>query len=197
MAFEFKKRPPRTPLSQEEVLQIIYRKKLRQQQALERFKKTRTYKSLNALNCICIIIYTEIIFCFFGPCLYQGHYIRTLDAYYTKQILGNKRICGSALVGSYSNCIYDVSLQDTLTLPKPNSRFIVGREWILQKEMKARFDTVPKYFYITRSFPLLLVSVLMGMVTFVLFGYNLNQNRYSLQVMSFINSFTILAFMLL
>lgn len=197
MPFEYKKRPPRKPLSPEEVLDFIYRKKIRQQELLEKFKKSKTYKYLNALNVFCIIVYTEIIFCFLGPCHFHAHYIKNISGYYTKQTIGNKRVCGSALIDSYSERLYDVSLQDTLTLPKQNTRFVVGSDWILQKEIKTRFDSVDSFYYLMRAFPLTLVSILMGMVTCVVFGYNLNQNRYSLQVISFINAFTIISFLLL
>jgi hypothetical protein len=197
MAFEFKRRPPRQPLSPEEVLNFIYRKKIRQQQILERFKKSRTYKVLNAVNIVCIVIYSEIIFCFLGPCHFHGHYIQSINAYYTKQTIGGKRVCGSALVNSYSNKVYDINFQDTITLPKPMTRFVIGSDWLLQKEVKSRFESIDKYYYVMQAFPLMLVSVLMGSVTFVLFGYNLNQNRYSLQVMSFINAFTVISFLLL
>jgi hypothetical protein len=198
MAFEFKKRPPRQPLSPEEVLEFIYRKKISQQKATERFKKTRTYKYLNVLNVISIIIYSELFVCFFfSNCNFQGHYIKTINKFITTEFKSEKRVYSSALVTSFSDLTYDISIQDTINFPDPNTRFIVGRDWILQKEMKLRFDSIDTYYSIRRSFPLLLVSVITGTMTFVLFGYNLNQNKYSLQVMSFINAFAIISFLLL
>jgi hypothetical protein len=67
----------------------------------------------------------------------------------------------------------------------------------LRKEIKVRFKKGGKDFFIKRSFPLLFISILWGIVTFVLFGYNMNQNNYSLNVITFVNLITLLSFLLL
>ncbi len=92
---------------------------------------------------------------------------------------------------------YDVSIHDTCPLPKDLSKIYVGRDWLLKKDVKVRFEQGGKDRFIRRSFPLLFISILWGFVTFAIFGYNLNQTTYSLSVITFINSFSLICFLLL
>jgi hypothetical protein len=197
MPLEFKRRPPRQPLSPEEVMNFIYLKKIRQQKILEKFKKTNTYKYLNIFNVTCILIYSEMIFCFASTCNFFSYEVESVTPFYSKEILGNKRVFSSAVITTVFGKTYDLRVNDTCDLPKVNSKLYVGRDWILQKEIKTRFEDNPKYYYIKRSSPLLFISIFLGVVTFVLFGYNLNQNKYSLQVLSFLNFLGLFYFLLL
>jgi hypothetical protein len=194
---ETNKRPPRIPLSPEEVREFIRFKKYRERAQIARFKKTKQFKILNGFNVISIIIYTEIIFAFLGSCNFFTHYNRTTIASYGADIIGGKRIYNSAVFKTVTGKEYDVSIKDTLALPGEFTKIHVGQDWILQKEIKVRFERGGKDFFIKRSFPLLLISVLFGVVTFVIFGYNLNQNRHSIRVISFINLVCLVSFMLL
>lgn len=197
MVAETKKRPPRIPLSPDEVQEFIRLKKHRERIKVERFKQTKTYKVFNAFNVICIIIYTEIIFAFLGSCNFTTHYIKSYDVYYSDEIIGGKRVFSSAVFKTVYDKVYDVSIRDTNMLPEKFTGLRVGSDWLLQKEIKVRFKKGGKDFFIKRSFPLLFISILWGIVTFVLFGYNMNQNNYSLNVITFVNLITMLSFMLL
>ena len=197
MVFETNKRPPRIPLTPEEVQDFIRLKKHKERAKTERFKQTKTYKVFNVFNVICIIIYTEIIFAFLGSCNFATHYIQSSNAYFEDEIKGGKRIYSSVVFKMVTNKEYDVGLHDTVMLPENYTRLLVGSDWLLKKEIKVRFKRGGKDFYIKRSFPLLFISILWGLVTFVLFGYNMNQNNYSLNVVSFVNLITMLSFMLL
>lgn len=194
---ENNKRPPRQPLSPEEVQEIIKIKKLKQQIKTEKFKQTRSYKYLNVFNVICITVYTEIIFAFLYSCAYQTYTIDSIATYYGESIVGNKRELSSIVFKTTNGKEYDIGVRDTVNLPKVNDKLSVGRDWILQKEIKVKWQGSTKAYYIKRAFPLLFISILLGIVTFVLFGYNLNQNSYSLNVISFINTLSILSFFLL
>lgn len=196
MVSETNKRPPRQPLSPEEVMDMIKLKKLRQYHKTEKFKKTKSYKYLNLFNIVCIVVYTEIIFSFLSSCNYRTMYIETVTPYYGEDIVAGKRVVSSAVFKTVYGNEYDVGIRDTCTMPLPYTPLLVGRDWILQKDIKVKFDAYSKEFFIKRSFPLLFISILLGIVTFVLFGYNLNQNPYSLNVISFINSISIIAFLL-
>jgi len=203
MPQENNKRPPRVPLSPEEVKEFIRFKKFKERAQIERFKKTRTYKILNAFNVICIVVYTEIIFAFLGTCSFTGHYIQSTNVYTGEETIGGKRIYSSAVFKMINGKEYDVSIRDTITLPATPgkiytpAKLFVGQDWILKKEIKIRMDQGEKDYYIKRSFPLLFISILFGFVTFVLFGYNMNQHLHSIRVISFINSVCILSFILL
>lgn len=194
---EANKRPPRIPLSPEEVAEFIRFKKHKERIKIEKFKKTKTYKVFNAFNIICIIIYTEIIFAFLGSCNFTSHYIQTINSYFGEEIKGGKRVYSSAVFTTVNNKEYEVGIHDTCSLPETFSELRVGSDWLLKKEIKVRFKRGGKDFYIKRSFPLLFISILWGIVTFVLFGYNMNQNNYSLNVITFVNFITMLSFMLL
>lgn len=197
MVSETKKRPPRVPLSPEEVQEFIRLKKHKAHIKTERFKQTKTYKVLNVFNIICIVIYTEIIFAFLGSCNFTTHYIKSHNAYYGAEIKGGKRIYSSAVFTTVNDKEYEVGIHDTCALPEKFAGLLVGKDWLLKKEIKVRFKRGGKDFYIRRSSPLLFVSILWGIVTFVLFGYNMNQNNYSLNVVTFINFLSLLSFLLL
>jgi hypothetical protein len=197
MVSETNKRPPRIPLTPEEVQDFIRLKKHKERVKTERFKRTKTYKVLNAFNVICIIIYTEIVLAFLGSCSFTTHYIQSNNSYFGEEIKGGKRIYSSVVFKTVSNKEYDIGVHDTVRLPENFSGLLVGSDWILKKEIKVRFKRGGKDFFIKRSFPLLFISILWGIVTFVLFGYNMNENNYSLNVVSFVNLITIFSFMLL
>src|ERR1041385_3817490 len=67
-----RKRPRRIPLSHDEVAEIIAYKKRKEHERLTRFKKSRQYKILNIFNLACFFIYFELLFCFYGPCVYEN-----------------------------------------------------------------------------------------------------------------------------
>lgn len=197
MVSQANKRQPRQPLSPEEVKEFIRLKKLRQFIKTENFKKTKSYKYMNIFNITCIIIYSELVFSFMGSCHYQTHTIHSLASYYGDEIIGGKRSISSLVIKTEDNKEYDIGVRDTCTLPLVNSEFLVGEDWILQKEIKVKFSETGKKFYIRQAFPLLFISLLLGTVTFVLFGYNLNQAPYSLNVISFINLLSISYFLMI
>ena len=197
MAAQPNKRPPRQPLSPEEVYTFIKIKKHRQLRILERFKQTRRYKLMNGFNIFCIIIYSELIIAFLGTCHYNGHYIRTINNFTSREVKGGKTVSSSIVINSINEKIYDVSINDTITQPQKFTRFLVGKDWILQKEVTVRFEGVKEIFIIKDSFPILFISCLLGITTFISFGYNLNQIKYSLMATSLMNGLALFSFMLL
>ena len=193
----WEKRPPRIPFSPEEVQDFIKLKRFRERAKIEKLKKTKLYKVLNTFNVISIIIYTEIIFAFLSSCDFSAHYVKSITPYYDKEIMGGKRAYSSAVLKMINGEEYDVSIHDTCPLPARFSKIYIGQDWFLKKYVKVRFEQGGKDRYVRRSFPLLFISILWSLVTFVLFGYNLNQTTYSLSVISFINIFSLICFILL
>ncbi|MGZ4037765.1 MAG: hypothetical protein ACXVPQ_08050, partial [Bacteroidia bacterium] len=156
------KRPPRQPLSPEEVLNFIRLKKHRKLKAIEHFKKTQRYKFLNGFNIFCIVIYTELILSFLGTCHYNAHFVKLADTFYGRNNKGDKRICSSMVLTTVNDRIYDISINDTITPPEArlHPRFLVGKDWILQKEVTVKFYGGDGSFIIKDSFPILFISVL-------------------------------------
>lgn len=193
------KRPPRQPLSPEEVMNFIRLKKHRKLKAIEHFKTTQRYKLLNCFNIFCIVIYSELIIAFMGSCNYNGHYIKLTDAFFSRDSKGDKRVCSSIVLTTVNDRIYDVSINDTITPPdaKQFPRFLVGKDWILQKEVTVKLAGSTSSFVIKDSFSILFISVLLGVTTFISFGFNLNQVKYSLMATSMMNGISVLSFLFL
>ena len=202
MAEPIPKRSSRQPHSPEEVAEIIRIKRYRQKKAIELFKKTKTFKILNVFNVVCILIYSELIFAFMGQCNYSTHYFTGIKVYYGHKITAGKKIFSSAIINGVSGKTYEVSVQDTCNAitnslaSKIALPFYVGSDWLLQKDIKIQLDGSTAIFFIKRSSPLLFISIMQVIVTFVLFGYNMNEVRYSLKVVSFINSLALFYFLL-
>ena len=79
---ERKKRPPRVPLTAEEVAEWVTVKKIREQIKLQRFKKTKRFKYLNVFNVACFFIYLELLICFYTNCNYKTQYSKKLEVEY-------------------------------------------------------------------------------------------------------------------
>lgn len=197
MVSQGNKRPPRQPLSAEEVRELVQLKKLRQYFKIEKFKKTRNYKILNSLNIAYMILFTEIIVSFLGSANSSVQILESVKVYYGKEIIDGKRIISSAEFKTTEGALYDVGINDVCEMPKAKKEIVVGRDWLLRKDVKINFESSSKDYYVKRSFPLLFISILMGLVTCVLFAYNFNQDAYSLKVITFVNSLAVIAFLLL
>lgn len=190
------KRPPRQPLSYDEVREIIRLKRLRKEFLTEKFKKSVKFKLYNVFNVFAVLVYTEIIFSFLSSCNFTTHYVQSVTPFYGQKVMGNKRVFSHALVMTVGGKEYDLSIQDTCRLPVLCSKIIVGHDWILQKELKVRFGNFENDYFIHRSFPLLFISILFGVLTLVLFNYNMNEIPHSLNVITLINFLSIFSFLL-
>ncbi len=201
MAPQSNNKPPRQPLSPEELSYFIKLRKLRQLKVIEKFKKSRTYKVLNGFNLVAIVIYSELIFSFLGNCNFEGHYMKSFTPLSGNESLGGKRIYNSFMITSVNDVVYDVTLHDTCgTLPDPTKRlerFYVGKDWIFQKEIKVKYSDYSDSYILKPAASLLFISCLMGIVTFSAFGYNLNQVELSLVSISILNAISLLCFLLL
>lgn len=195
------KRPPRQPLSPEELIHFIKLKKLRQFKAIQQFRKSKTYKWLNAFNLLAVIVYSELIVAFMGYCSFEGHYMKTFTALSGNEYTEGKKVYNSFVIVSVNDVQYDVNLHDTCSfLPDPTKgpmRFFVGKDWLFQKEIKVKYADYSDSYILKPASSLLFISCLMGVVTFSAFGYNLNQVRLSLFSISFINGLGLLAIIFL
>ncbi|MGZ3921091.1 MAG: hypothetical protein ACXVNM_13280 [Bacteroidia bacterium] len=194
---EGKKRPPRTPLSPEEVAEIVILKKIREHKRIAKFRKTLTYKISNVFNIVCFFIYCELFFCFLGPCQYQIHYSKSVSIEYAHHNTEMEWLISSVKLTSVNDKQYEFLVNDLVPPPPKFSAFEVGKDFILQKEIKGSISTSPKQFRIQRASPILFLSIFVAIFSFIFFFYNLNQNPHSLRAITCINAVTMLAFLLI
>lgn len=192
---EGKKRPPRTPLTPEEVADFILLKKLREHKKLEKFKRSKEYKFLNIFNVICFFIYIELICCIFGPCHYQGHYSKNIFIEYGEKITNNKRIIAGLKVVGINDKQYNFAVHDFIKTPEKFSFFEIGKDYILQKEVKGSVSTSNETYRTQNASPIFFLSVFVGIFSCIFFFFDLNQNPYSLWALTSINAITVFGFM--
>jgi len=196
MESQSKRRPPRTPLTPEELIHFIKLKKLRHRRIIERFKQTKTYKILNTFNIICVVIYSELIISFLGVCNYTGHYIKSVNVYTGDEVKGGKHVYNRIIITTVNDVEYDVNVSDTLAKPEPYTRFFVGKDWIFQKEVKVKYSETSDSYVLKVASSMMFISCLMGIITFSAFGYNLNEISQSLKSISIINGLSMISFLL-
>jgi hypothetical protein len=193
MTSEFQ-RPRRIPLTPEEVAQVIALRKKRQQAILRKLKRSRSYKFQNYFIVGCIFIYLEILLCYFGPCHYQVHQAVNIAPRYG---VGYTRAGGAIIstldVTDTSGKVYRLVVNDFVRLPAKNTGFIVGKDFLLQKELKAGFMNSENSYRLFAASPVLLLCFLASFISF--FGYimNLNEEAYSLSGLSVLNILALLA----
>ncbi len=198
MPVEGNKRPPRTPRAPEEIEQLILLKKIREHKKLERFKKTIVYKSFNVFNVICFFIYCELIMCFAGPCHYQIHYSKSITPEHgmAKNMYGDRILLGLKVTG-INGKQYRFPINDFVEVPEVHSAFNVGKDFILQKEIKGTITTSDKIYRIHAADPIFFLSIFVAIFSCIFFNYNLNEHPYPLGALTAINAITVIAFMLL
>lgn len=197
MNSEGKKRQPRIPLTPEEVADLILIKKIKEHHRLQAFKGTRRYKILNLFNVVSFFIYCELVCCIIGPCHYQTHFSRNIVTEYGEHLPGNKRVIeGLKLIGVNGNQ-YELSVHEYIPAPTRYSAFDIGKDFLLQKEIKGVVETSEKSYLTQLAFPLFFLSVFVGIFSFIFFFFDLNQNPYSLWALSSINAITVFGFLMM
>ena len=193
MAPENTRRAKRTPLTQEEVAEIIALKKRQEHYRLHRFKKTRFYKIFNVFNIACIFVYLELIFCFYGPCIYRSYEAEKVQVNYGNYYneLGEP-IVSDLVIEASNGTEYNLLIRDFIEVPRAGSLFYIGEDFLLRKELKGVFDDEKVYYRLFAASPALFLSVLVLFATFIAFLYNLNENAYSLSAVSVLNGLTII-----
>ena len=198
MAFEDKKKLSRKPLSQKEVANLVAIKKHREQQKVIQFKKTNTFKFFNIFNVCCFFIYLELLFCFFGPINYQTHYSISVKIKTGNEInLKNERIISQINIVDASLKQYDLIIDDYVLPPKKFTAFQIGKDYIIQKELKAKICDLDKDYFIQSSSPILFLLLLIIFVSIISVIYNLNENIYSLCAVSLLNIIIMFSFLIL
>ncbi len=195
MAAEERKRPPRIPLTPEEIAHLVALKKRNEARKLANFKRSGAYKTFNVFNICCFFIYWELLFCFFGPCHYQTHYSKTIGVKRGEAINaeGRHMIAEVKMIG-VNNREYCLAVNDFIEVPPKYAPFQVGKDYILQKDLKAILQGSESSYRLEAANPLIFLSVLIIIISFSSFVYNLNQDPHSLRAVAILNLLTMLAF---
>lgn len=182
------KRPRRTPLTPEEVSNFIAYRKTKQLLALQKFKSSSTYKVLNVFNITCIFIYFELLFCFFGPCHYQKHYTYSVLASRGKSLSDQgKTIISEIDLYGVNRRVYKLIVNDFIEVPERRTSFLVGKDFLLQKELKAVVLTSDTAYRLFSASSALFLSVFVSFICFAGYHFNLNENAYSLYGLTSLN----------
>ena len=191
MAYEPKKRPRRIPLSSEEVAHIIAVKRWREFKNRERLKKSMRYKALNIFNIACLFVYIELLFCYFGPCNYQLHFSEKLAPKYGyKYLPSGKPIISNIDVHGVDGITYNFVVDDFIELPRKYTRFLIGRDFLLRKNLKGIFENSDKYYRLFSASPILFLCIFVTGISLFAFIYNLNEKAYSLNALTVLNAIT-------
>ena len=192
------KRPTRLPKSKEEIEEIILQKKINAHKKLERFKKTIVYRVFNIFNIICFFIYCELIMCFIGPCHYQTHYSKGVVAEYSDSKNDDgERILSAIRITGINGKHYRFAVNKFIGVPEKFSRFNVGKDFLLHKEIKGTLTTSSDTFWIYESISIFFLAIFVAVFSCIIFTYNLNENIYPLTAITIINAVTVLAFVIL
>ena len=192
MAPEPKKRPRRTPLSAEEVANMIAFKKRKEILLLQKFKKSRLFKVLNIFNIACFFIYMELLFCFFGPCNYETHYSHNIVPKHGQLIREDgKSIVSSMDVFCANGRTYNFVIEDFVNTPPKKIKFYIGKDFLLRKDLKGAFENSDTFYRLFSASPILFLCVLVSIISFIAFLYNLNENTYSLPAITVLNVLTL------
>ncbi len=195
---ERKKRPTRNPLSPEEVAEYVAFKKIKEEVKLQKFKKTYVYKYLNIFNVSCFFIYCEILICFYRPCHYQIHYSKNVVVDYRNEHNNfNQQKVANIKITDVNGNLYQLVINDFIQIPDKYCAFTIGKDFILQKEIKGGFFNDEKVFRLQRAEPFLFLSAFLILLICIVFIYNLNLESHSLKSISIINSLTIFTFLMI
>lgn len=195
------KRPRRKPLTQEEVSHFIALRKRRELIKLHIFKASKLYKVQNLFNILCFFLYWELILCFFGPSrLALHHAVKAVPTFGEKvNVLGKPIVDELDLYEQGNPMSYKLVIDDYIPVPPKKLDFLVGRDYIIGKELKAKYlgERESPYYRLFAASPVLFLSVFVLLISTAAYSLNLNQNSYSLMALSVLNLLTLLGILCL
>lgn len=198
MMREPNKRSRRIPFSTEELSNIIAYRKYREQLIVLRFKKTWIYIALNVFNICCIFVYLELIFCYFGPCNYTKHYsANTITKYGFTYDKDFKPIVDIVDIYGVNGKLYQFIVQDFIEVPQKKISFIIGSDYLLQKDLKGILDGTGARYRLFSASPVLFLCFFISFICFMAFLFNLNESVHPLSGLTTINAFTLLGIILI
>lgn len=194
MPVEGNKKPQRVPLTPEQLKEVITFKRNKQIKQIEKLKKTRRYKILNIFNIISVLIYSEMIFCMYGPAIYTQTVCTraTVDEY--ERTSGDGRDIRFLKVWDEYNEEYKIFVSDQIQVPLPNSLMYLGKDFLFQKVVKVIVSTSESEYRLWRVVPLIFLGISITLITFLAFANNMNMVNYSLIAVSVMNAINLFYF---
>jgi len=195
MAHEERKRPPRIPLTAEEVAHLVALKKRIAAKNMAAFKHSAAYRFCNVFNICCFFIYWELLLCFMGPCHYETHYSKSIQVKHGYHLNdAGKYIVSEVQIVGVNNERYKLLVGDFIETPRRQSGYQIGRDYILQKSLRGIVETSEDSYRLQEASPLIFLSVFLIVVSCISFFYNLNEQPHSLRAVAIINAITMFAF---
>lgn len=188
-----RKRPPRIPLSPEQVAEIVWRKQEKENRQQALFKASQIYKICNIFNIAAVFVYFELLLSYFFVTNNSSFVVNQCTVHYGDTYQnGIRQISSLAL-----NNTYDIRIYDYIKAPEVNSMFEIGKDFILQRDLVCRLPGSDHRYSVINSEPVLFLSFFVLVLVFILTCYNQNQKSYPLKVMTLINILSLAAFILL
>jgi len=194
MPVEGNKKQARVPLTPEQLKEVITFKRNKQIRQIEKLKKTRRYKILNVFNIISVLIYSEMIFCMYGPAIYKEVLCSKAMITEYERTEGDGREIRFLSVWDTNNEEYKLYVSDQIQVPLPNSKMFLGRDFLLQKVVKVVVSTSEDEYRLWRVVPLIFLGISISLITFLAFANNMNMVNYSLIAVSVMNAINLLYF---
>lgn len=191
MMREPNKRTRRILFTSEELSNMVAYRKHRERLLLLKFKKTKTHRFLNIANICFIFIYLELLCCYFGPCNYTRHYSSATQIKYGFVYKDATPVISEIAVLGVNGKIYTLVVDDFIEAPGMRISFIVGKDYILQKELKAALDSNQVFYRLFSASPVLFLSIFISFINFFVYLFNLNEAPYPLWGLTVINLFVI------
>ncbi|MBS1651859.1 MAG: hypothetical protein JSU07_07620 [Bacteroidetes bacterium] len=186
-------RSDRFKLSNEEIKEFKRIKYLHQKYKLLKFKSTPLYKFGNLICVLSFLIYFELFFCYLFPLSFTEHKISSVDAGYKLVLKNNTRLINELKIVDSDSKYYEFRTCKLLNKPNVGDIFLVSHDVLLRKKLNAVFNEESGAVLIWESGSILFLSAFVGVLTLVLYIYNLNQEAITLKAMSVINLITIIA----
>jgi hypothetical protein len=191
------RRPRRTPLSREEVAHIIQLKKRKAHIQLLLFKKSLQYKILNVFVLCCVFVFWELIICFLGPCSYKVYFSREIIP--KQEFRSDSKgvyLLSELNIMDTNETQFLLMVDDFIEVPPKFSKFYIGTDFILQKQLRGIVSTSEKSYRIFTSSPILLLTVIALFISLMAMLNNLNHNPYSLTAIAIFNAMILLVIFL-
>lgn len=194
MPLEGNKKQGRVPLTSDQIKEIIAFKRLKHYKQVQKLKGTRRYKVLNVFNIISILVYCELIFCMFGPAIYTPHKVTKANADEYGKFVDKKRVVSFMSVWDENDTRYKFYVGESIQTPLPNSVFYVGKDFLLQKEIKVMVHTSLSEYRLWRVVPLIFLGIFVSIITLLVYMQNMNMVNYSLIAISVLNAINLFYF---
>jgi len=188
-------RPHRVPPDQEEIARRLDLRERIRIKKIQAFKSSRVFTLLNILNVCCFFICWELIFCFFGVCKFKEIVPERMDIKYRARTdsRGYKYIREINVIW-YEGKNDKIIVEDFVPVHQSQVlRVRTGRDFILLKDLKVKLGDGNPTYRLGHASPILFLSGMLIVVTFIGYYFNLNQQVNTLPGLTFFNLLVLMA----